>query len=164
MGVHIPSLKHSKKEMEYPVPAKGIPAVQPIHLEIWRPNLDLSRPPVHGAAERFWLPDVARNARAFRFEPPPPILAPDTIAVFRPASLRRLVRDQVVLVQFRLRAASKDLPRGVGHLGRVIAGRRDGALVRLLEPAAANLPAIELDERKLELVMACVFRGRYCPP
>jgi transcriptional regulator with XRE-family HTH domain len=134
---------------------------QPIPLVPWAPRIDLCKPPAPGVGERFWVPGTTGKMRAFRFTPPPTLLAPDTIAVFRPARFADLGREQVVLLQFQGRHATKRLPAGVGHLGRAITTRATAGVCCQFEAAAANVPIIDVTERALKALFTCSFRGRY---
>jgi transcriptional regulator with XRE-family HTH domain len=114
-----------------------------------------------GSGERLWVPGVNPEMRAFRFAPPPPLLAPDSVAVFQPSKLSELVRDQVGLLQLRGRHAARPLRAGVGHLGRVVTSRTTGRILCQFEPATANVPIIDVTERSVQALFVCTFRGRY---
>lgn len=134
---------------------------RPIPLVLWAPRIDLSKAPDAGAGERVWVPGITDEMRAFRFTPPPSSLAPDTMAVFRPAELADLVREQLVLLQLRGRHAKRPLLAGVGHLGRAVTTRAKGGLHCQFEAATANVPIIDLTERSVAVLLVCAFRGRY---
>jgi hypothetical protein len=99
--------------------------------------------------------------RAFRFTPAPTTIAPDTVAVFRPTSIRELGREQPVLIQVRPRKATRELVAGEAHLGRAIITRARGEILCQFEPSVPNAPIIELEEKGVEHLMLCIFRGRY---
>jgi len=134
---------------------------RPIPLESWAPRINLNKPPASDVAERIWVPGIVEGVRAFRFTPSPSTITPDTVAVFRPTSLRELGREQAVLVQLRPKHGTRELVAGAAHLGRAIITRARGEILCHFEPSAPNAPIVELDERGVEHLMMCVFRGRY---
>jgi transcriptional regulator with XRE-family HTH domain len=134
---------------------------RPIPLEPWTPRINLNKAADPSASERIWVPGVVEGMRAFRFTPAPSTLAPDTVAVFRPASLRELGREQVVVVQLRPKRATRDLVAGAAHLGRAVVTRARGDILFHFEPSVPNAPITALDEKSVEHLMLCVFRGRY---
>lgn len=134
---------------------------RPIPLEAWAARINLNKPADAGAAERIWVPGIVEGMRAFRFTPAPSTIAPDTVAVFRPTSLRELSREQAMLVQLRPKHATRELVAGAAHLGRAIVTRARGEILCHFEPGAPNAPVVELDERGVEHLMLCIFRGRY---
>jgi transcriptional regulator with XRE-family HTH domain len=136
--------------------------VRPIPLEPWTARIDLRKPVDAGVAGRFFVPGLPEGARAYVFNPAPRLLEQDNIAVFRPASLADLVRDQIVLVQFKVRQGTKHLPAGVAHLGRAIVVRRGRVPKCQFEPMDMDAQVVDLDGEKMEGVMACFFRGRHC--
>jgi hypothetical protein len=134
---------------------------RPIPLVSWAPRTNLIRLPDTGSGERIWVPGVTAEMRAFRFTPPPALLAPDSVAVFQPSRLGELVRDQVCLLQLRGRHATRQLRASVGHLGRVVVSRTKGRILCQFEPATANVPIVDVTERAVEALFVCTFRGRY---
>lgn len=134
---------------------------RPIPLEPWAPRINLNKPADPSASERIWVPGIVDGMRAFRFTPAPSTLDPDTVAVFRPASLRELAREQVVVIQLRPKHGTRDLVAGAAHLGRAVITRARGDILFHFEPTARNAPITALDERSVEHLMLCVFRGRY---
>ncbi len=134
---------------------------RPIPLEAWAARINLNKPADPSAAERIWVPGVVEGVRAFRFTPAPATIAPDTVAVFRPASIRELGREQPVLVQVRPRQATRELVAGAAHLGRAIITRARGEILCHFEASVPNAPIVELEEKGVEHLMLCMFRGRY---
>lgn len=133
-----------------------------IPLEPWAARVDLRKPADPDTDSQLYLPGLPAGSRAFRFNPAPRFLEPDTFAVFRLAEFSRLVRDQLVLVQFKQRASPRELPAGIAHLGRAIVTRRGRVIVYQFEAAEPNFQVAELDDRRLEKLMVCFARGRFC--
>lgn len=135
--------------------------VRPVPLEPWNDRIDLRKPASLGAPGRFFVSGTPASARAYQFVPPPPLLAPDTVAVFQPATLADLARGQIVLVQFRVRQEPRDLVANAAHLGRVIVSPRGRGRIIQFEPALQATPVIDLNEQAVEAVMTCLFQGRF---
>ena len=136
-------------------------AVKPVTVEAWNHRLDLREPPRPSGADRLWIPGIRNRMRAFRFDDPPPIVSPDTLVVFRPADWTDLAQEQMVLVQFRSRYATKELDAGIGHLGRAIVTRRAGRFTCQFERSPIAGPIVNMTEKSVEVLMICHFRGRY---
>jgi len=139
-----------------------IQVVPPIPLERWGVRIDLRKRADLGARGRIILPRVPDGARAFQFSPPPSVLAPNDVAIFKPARLRDLTDDQIVLVQLHSRGRVKALAAKVAHLGRVIVSRQGRATIHQFEPAVDKVPVIGLNDDNVDVVMSCFFHGRYC--
>ncbi len=136
-------------------------AVKPVTVEAWNHRLDLREPPRPSGTDRLWIPGIRNRMRAFRFDDPPPIVSPDTLVVFRPADWADLAQEQMVLVQFRSKYATKELDAGVGHLGRAIVTRRAGRFTCQFERSPIAGPIVNMTEKSVEVLMICHFRGRY---
>lgn len=136
---------------------------RPIPLEVWHLRVNLKKPADVGVLDRIYVPGFPNGTRAFRFAPALPVLAPDTIAVFKPRQLDDLVTNQIVLLQLRSGARLPGFPSGAAHVGRAIVGRRRHAEVRQIESAEQGIPVVELAYGDVDVLMVCSFRGRYCP-
>jgi transcriptional regulator with XRE-family HTH domain len=136
--------------------------VRPIPLEPWTARVDLRKLPDAGVSGRFFVPGLPEGARAYLFNPAPPLLDQNTVAVFRPATLAELVRDQIILVQFKARQGTKQLPAGVAHLGRAIVVRRGRTAKCQFEPTDPNAQVVALEAERTEAAMICFFRGQHC--
>jgi transcriptional regulator with XRE-family HTH domain len=136
--------------------------IKSIPLEPWQERINLAKVADDDISDRISLPGLPPETRAFRFNPPPSIIAPDTIAFFRPAAISELTRDQIILVQLRRGQGAKKLRAGVGHIGRTIVSREGRTNQYQFEPADSRAPVIELNKKNVEILMACFFRGRHC--
>ena len=109
------------------------------------------------------FPTPNRTRRAFCFDDPPPIVAPDTLIVFRPVDWADLSPEQMVLVQFRPKYATRELVARIGHLGRAIVTRRGGRFTCQFERSPIAGPIVNMTDKGVEVLMICHFRGRYVP-
>ncbi|MEE9296697.1 MAG: helix-turn-helix transcriptional regulator [Phycisphaerae bacterium] len=135
---------------------------RPIPLEVWHARVNLKKPADAGAPDRIYVPGLPDGTRAFRFAPAPPLLAPDTVAVFRPGQLGDLVTNQVVLLQLRSGAGLPGFPSGTSRIGRAVVARRRRAAVCQIEAAEQNTPVVEVADDHVDVLMVCCFRGRHC--
>lgn len=137
-------------------------AAQPIPLEPWTGRIDLRKPADKGTEGRIYLPGLPEGARAFHFNPSPRFLDPNTIAVFRPTQFIELIRDQVVLIQIKVRHGTKELPASIAHLGRAIVVRRGRRHIHQFEAADPNVQVAVFEDESIEVAMTCCFCGKYC--
>lgn len=140
----------------------GLDIQDGVVLEPWHSRTDLRKPGCPDGG-RLYLPGLPEGIRAFRFNPPPRILGSDHIAVFRPAKLTDLVRDQVVLVQFKPQHGTKELPAGIAHLGRAVVVRKGRIATYQFEPDDQGCPVVNLEAKAVEVVMSRAFQGRFWP-
>ncbi len=135
--------------------------VRPISLELWQSRINLLKPADGGVPGRFYVPGVSEGTRAFMFVPAPLLLGENTIAAFRPASFSDLVRNQIIIVQFKPGAAPDGLPVALSHLGRSIVVRRGGTMHCQFEPESSTSLIVNLDETAVDVLMICFFQGCY---
>ena len=136
--------------------------VRPIPLEPWGTRVNLAKPADAGVPDRIWVPGITEEARAFRFTPPPALLAPDSAAIFVPCELGDLAPNQLVLAQFR---KGVDVGVGVGaHMGRALVSRHKRATICQVEFAEFSVPVATLSADELDVLMMCHFRGRHGRP
>lgn len=131
-----------------------------VPLHVWQDRLNLKQPPDQYAA---WiaLPGIPTGARAFQFIPPPSLIAPDTIVIFRPAKFDELVGGHITLVQLGKRQKKQVLKPGIACFGRTILAGRGRTRVVQFEAASADVPVLKLDAGEIDVLMVCCFRGRH---
>ena len=134
-----------------------------IPLQTWGERIDLTDDPVDRNVEWMSIPGISPGSRAFRFTPASEILLPDTFAVFQSVTPSIMLGGEIVLLQLRKGTGGKGIADQVAHLGRVIVTGRGKARSMHVEPANRRTPLIGLADRQVEVLMACCFRGRYCP-
>ena len=136
-------------------------AVAPIPVETWKSRIDLREPPNAAIKDSVWIPGMTNSMRVFRFDEAPPILAPSSLAVFRPVDYSELTSEHIVLLQTRPRPGVKHLESRIGHVGRAIVTRRARMLTCQFERSPIAGPIVDVAEKSIEVLMICHFRGRY---